>query len=150
MKVYISICLFAFGFAASAKTAEQGHSCFYLDSSVFASQIPQKICFQSVKVLPFTNDAVVMSYLQPELFMESKLDYLARKNEDGYIFMVSNVILNKWETGCSEGRKQEILISGFVNNDGYSEDWSLKVSIVETTTNDTCHSPESSVTYTYK
>jgi hypothetical protein len=96
------------------------------------------------------NDVVVVSYLQPELFMDSRLDLLTRRTEDEFLFTASNRILDNWDAGCMRGERQEIMISGRADNDGNSEAWSLTVSLDVTTTKDTCHAPEQTVTYKYK
>ena len=75
--------------------------------------------------------------------------YLLRKNEDFYWFKSSAVLLNSWNSGCGDGEKTELLISGLVDFRRARNAADLTISVNSEQTIDTCHSRPALTTYCY-
>ena len=112
--------------------------------------IPREICLEQLSIDPWANQITVHSYFQSELLFKGlKLTSLIRRNEDYFDFKASNVIFNQWNSGCGEGERTQLMISGLVDFAGESDVRSLHVTAEDEVSNDICHSQSQTTVFTY-
>ena len=79
-----------------------------------------------------------------------KLNYIARRNENGFSFKADNMISREYDPGCGASKIVTLNISGRADNDGLVEVSYVNVSATVESTNDTCHSAPEKTEYTYQ
>lgn len=80
------------------------------------SYVPTQICLEEVTVNSDTNTISVYSYFMSDLFKNLKLNYFARKNEDGFRFRASSNLATEAEVSAVETVTSDLLISGITDN----------------------------------
>lgn len=111
------------------------------------SELPQEICFEKIEA---NLDTSVLSIVESgKVFPEAlPLNYLARRNENGFSFRASHLYLDSWEGGCESGATVVLNLKGKTDNDGLVE--YLEVSADYEYAHDSCHSEVSKGHAKYK
>ena len=132
----------------------QNQKCYGLETkpgTFIGQNIPTEVCFETVTVFPANDEVVIYSYFTPQMFANTKVLSLIRNTEDTYKFDVSQMLYSQWNSGCGDGVDVTLFISGQSDFNGYSDmNQEFKVSVVEHSTNDTCHSQPQTSIYSYK
>lgn len=155
MKTLLSFAIVLTGLFAFAGPEDhiQNQKCYGLASSQGTNvdqKIPVEICFETVTVDLALSKVVIYSYFMPEIFADSKVISLIRNTEDTYKFSVSNVLFNRWNSGCGDGESITLFVSGQSDFNGeVNMNQEFKISVEQDLTNDTCHSQPSTTVYDY-
>ncbi len=140
---------------AGAEDHMQNQVCYAIEISQGAylpRTLPTEICFESLNVDFDKNQISIYSFfpMYSELFMNLKISYLARKNEDGYTFRSKGEFYSDWQSGCGEGESLSLLVSGQVDNYGSGNIAYQEISVEQAVTPDSCHSQPQLTRYYYK
>jgi hypothetical protein len=151
----LAVTMFSFHLSAGPEEHKAAQTCYVLDAEQAGeadAEIPLEICLETlnIDVTTHANDISVYSYFQPQLFQGLKVTSLIRQNEDQYTFKASNILLDRWESGCGEGQTVELTISGLTDFLGTGDVTRLEVSVTETTLHDVCHSHPQTTKFIYQ
>lgn len=107
-----------------------------------SDKVPTEICLETLTINASENTIQVYSYFASNqmLFQNTQLTHLTRVNEDYYSFSASSIFTNEWNSGCRDAETNELVISGRVDSNGDADVSTLKLTLKNETTNDTCHS----------
>ena len=100
------------------------------------------LCFDDAS-LNLNNNTVEFSGYVANMPSPFETETLYRKNEDFYFFVAKKNLINKWESGCGEGLKIDLVVTGEADFNGYIDPKSLSMTALVEETNDTCHSKAS-------
>lgn len=113
--------------------------CYELDS-VSANGAPSEICLEEASLNLENSSISIYSYFMPYLYKDLSLNYLARRNENGYRFRSSAILEKQTDAMCGAAQESVLKISGISDNDGIVDISFLEITIEQSYTPDTCHS----------
>jgi len=132
MKTFFTFILLTIASTSMAKAA-----CYVTDDNW--SQLPQEICLNDMQV---NLDTEVLTINETNGVFPQSLptNYLARRNENGYSFRTSHLLVDSWPGGCESGVTIVLNINGKTDNDGVVD--YIELSADYKHAHDSCHSRE--------
>lgn len=141
MKTFFAFILLTLISLQTAKAA-----CYVTDDGL--SDLPQEICLGDIQV--DLNSEIVSINETNGIFPQSlPTTYLARRNENGYSFKTSHLLIDSWPGGCESGITIVLNLKGKTDNDGKVE-YIEELSADYNHAFDSCHSRERTGTVIYK
>ncbi len=123
-------------------------SCYTANKNVPSSMF-STLCFADV-VLNLSKSTLDFSGYAMTMPNQMATESLYRKTEDSYFYVAKKNIVNKWESGCGEGLKVDLVVTGEADFNGTIDPKSLSVIALIEETNDTCHSHSQESVIEYK
>lgn len=130
--------LFTFLFLSVSFSSIANAAC-YVTEDIFPS-LPKEICIENMAV---DLNAEILNIGQTNGVIPSSLPthYLARRNENGYSFKASHLLVDSWPGGCESGETVVLTIRGKTDNDGLVE-YVEEIAADYKFAFDSCHSRE--------
>lgn len=142
----------SFNAFAGAEEHDQAQACYYIsleDSSPMNDRIPQNFCLETLNVNPSAETITAFSWFNQSLYENLKIDYVARKNEDGYSFRSSSILRDSLN-GLGDSERITLKIKGVVNNYGEGDIKFLEVSVEQVFRENFVETPVLKNVYNYK
>jgi len=98
---------------------------------------------------PSAEIITAYSWFQPVLYENLKIDYVARKNEDGFSFR-SSAIIHDSLNGLGDSERMTLKIKGVVNNYGEGDIKYLDISLEQVFKKSFVETPVLKNTYQYR
>ncbi|MFM6928644.1 MAG: hypothetical protein ACKOX6_09275 [Bdellovibrio sp.] len=117
--------------------------CFVLKGPQPTSAIPERVCIEDITLSNLETSSVaisIYSYFNGKYFDGVWLDYIARRNENGFSFKAKNVLSDISGSGCDYAEKVTLKVSGRADNDGLVDVSLVSVTAILETAIDSCHS----------
>lgn len=137
-----TLALSSFSFAGPEEHIA-AQTCFVLKGAQPTSAMPARVCIEDIVLNdPDMSSASISiySYFNGKYFDGMWLDYIARRNENGFSFKAKNVLSDLGGSGCDYAEKVTLKVSGRADNDGAVDVSAVSVSASLETTVDSCHS----------
>lgn len=148
MKTILIVLISALSFNAFAGPEEHiaAQICYAQASADPVANAPQKICLEEASLNLDDSSISIYSYFMPYLYKDLSVNYLARRNENGYRFRSTALLENESGAMCGAAFESVLKITGISDNDGIIDISFLEITIEQSYTADTCHSsPQKSV-----
>lgn len=113
--------------------------------------IPKELCFDFL-YLDQERREVILREINGLLPTVLYPQYVARRNENGFRFISDYEKINHWPGNCMEGKTLNLIIEGQSDNDGYVEEYYLKIKVRYSYSWDDCHGEllQGEITYRLK
>jgi hypothetical protein len=138
----------------------QDQVCYSIDNKDQAkaiSEVPLQLCFEKLTVfladpVNRTQDSIEVysyfNYYQTHL-QNLKLTSLIRQTEDSYAYQAESVLVDRAESHCEDGVKVTLQLEGEVDFTGYGNIGEQRVTLIQETKADVCHSTAQTEVFHY-
>ncbi|MFN3454632.1 MAG: hypothetical protein ACK41T_06685 [Pseudobdellovibrio sp.] len=120
----------------------------YRNTELKPTYVPSEICLETLSVNANNDTITAYSYFMEQLFTNLKIDYLARRNENGFRFRSSALIHYDWPS-CAFGELATLHIDSISDNDGVVDIAYLDIYVKTQQTPNTCNTQPNTKIYKY-